>query len=109
MTRNSKPTSHNAAPREGAPPRWLLAILHGVCPLLFFSNLTRNPYYTQIALLNICIAACGFWWALRAIRKNEWSLPRVATEIPSAAFFAVALVSTILSWLVHPSLRTGLG
>ena len=30
----------------------ILTVCHFVCPLLFFTDLTRNPYYTQIAVLN---------------------------------------------------------
>jgi hypothetical protein len=111
MTRNLKPTSDKpaAAPLDARIIRWTLATAHVVCPLLFFTNLTRNPYYTQIALLNICIALCGFIWALGALRRKEWALPRLPTEWPMLAFIGAALLSTIGSFIAHPLLRTGLG
>ena len=33
----------------------LFAVLLFVCPLIFFTNLTRNPYVTQICLLNLSL------------------------------------------------------
>lgn len=115
MTRSSKPTFNNPAelgPAASYPARgvrWLLAFIQAVCPLLFFTNLTRNPYYTQIALLNVCIALCGLLWAFEAFRRKEWALPRVPTEWPMLFFIGAALVSTILGLMAHPLLRTGLG
>src|SRR5438046_1420548 len=78
----------------GRPFTWQLTwaamgFLHVVCPLLFFTNLTRNPYYTQIALLNIVLAFCGLLWTADLWRRGEWRLPRVSFEIPLAAFLAL--------------------
>jgi len=69
----------------------LLTLLHVVCPLLFFTNLTRNPYYTQIALLNIGIALCGLCWAVQNWRSGTWTLPRTSFEIPLLIFLVVAI------------------
>ncbi len=52
-----------AAPFEGTFAHgalvFLLAALQAVCPLLFFTDLTRNPYVTQIYLLY-----AGLWLSL---------------------------------------------
>ena len=65
--REAVETAEPDAPRAA---RALLGLIHVVCPLLFFTNLTRNPYFTQIALLNIGIAVCGILWAVDAFRKG---------------------------------------
>src|SRR4051794_16100619 len=93
------PSAVPAAP----PPDWiaaaLLTTLHIVCPLLFFTNLNRNPYYTQIVLLNLAICLGGIVWIARAFHANELRLPRTAIEVPLAGFLAVALLSSVSSWL----------
>jgi len=86
----------------------VLGLIHVVCPLLFFTNLTRNPYYTQIALLNIMIAFCGLLWALETWRSGEWKLPRTPLEWPLLGFLVVALFSIIFSWKDHELVRVGI-
>ena len=58
------------------PPSRFLTLcvyaLFAVCPILFFTDLTRNPYYTQIALLNILICACWLIWIWQAWKAGEW-------------------------------------
>ncbi|MBI4668191.1 MAG: O-antigen ligase family protein [Elusimicrobia bacterium] len=48
---------------------FLLLVIHFVCPLLFFTNFTRNPYQTQITLLQVsvvCLTALAVWkWAFK--------------------------------------------
>jgi len=91
--------------------RWgwfLLGLIQVVCPLLFFTNLTRNPYFTQIALLFIGISMAGLFWAWDVWLKKEWTLPRLPLEWPMAAFLLLALISTAHSWFIHPTLRSGI-
>jgi O-antigen ligase/Tfp pilus assembly protein PilF len=44
---------------------FFLVVAFFVAPLLFFTNLTRNPYITQICLLNIAIAFALTAWAFQ--------------------------------------------
>ncbi len=88
--------------------RALLGLIHVVCPLLFFTNLTRNPYYTQIVILNVGVAVCGIVWAVESFRRGEWRLPRFAFDAPLTAFLAAALISSALSLFIHASVRPGL-
>ncbi|MCB4756219.1 MAG: tetratricopeptide repeat protein [Elusimicrobia bacterium] len=112
MSKRFQRSEPSSAPQKGALleklPRWTLALLQVVCPLLFFTNLTRNPYFTQIALLNVLIALIGFLWALDCWKKAEWRLPRLPFEIPLVIFLAVALLSTVHSWKVYSLLRSGI-
>lgn len=100
-----------AGDRWLAPRVWgmrVLALTHVVTPLLFFTNLTRNPYYTQIVLLNLAILLAAALWGIECWRSGEWRLPRVTFEWPLAVFLAVAFASTIVSWFSHPELRPGI-
>ncbi|MCX5794528.1 MAG: O-antigen ligase family protein [Elusimicrobia bacterium] len=77
-----------------------LVVAHFVSPLLFFTNLTRNPYITQICLLNAALAAAGGAylvrgaWAPGGIRVPRSPLdgPWLATLAACAASWAVAYV-----------------
>ncbi len=86
----------------------LLALLHVLCSLFFFTNLTRNPYYTQIALLYVLIALIGLCWAVEVWQSGMVALPRFPFEWPLAVFLAAALVSTVWSWITHAGLRPGI-
>lgn len=113
MSRVSKKETHSIFV-DSPPPTtkiiWaLLALIQVVCPLLFFTNLTRNPYYTQIALLNVGVALCGALWVVHVWTRGEWNLPRFAFEWPMLVFLSVALVSSVYSWMVHQALRPGIG
>ena len=79
-----------------AARRWLLVACHFVCPLLFFTNLTRNPYITQIALLHAGVAlALAAWAWSESGRPDGWRFPRVPVAAPLALFAA----AWVLSWL----------
>ncbi len=86
------------------PIRSLLYVLFGVCPLLFFTDLTRNPYYTQIALLNILIPACWLVWLSEAWKSQE--LLWVSSRFDAALFalVGVSFLSWVLSYVAHPNL-----
>jgi tetratricopeptide (TPR) repeat protein len=92
----------NPAPR---PLYWLAATLHLVCPLLFFTDLTRNPYVTQISLLQggLWLAAAGF--AAWTLRRREYAAVETGLEAPLLAFFGWGMVTWALSWLDHPPFR----
>jgi putative inorganic carbon (HCO3(-)) transporter len=83
----------------------LLALLHLVCPLLFFTDLTRNPYATQIYLLQGGLCLMGFLGAVSVFWRGEFSWRRTPLDKPIALFLGVALLSWGLSWVDHLSLR----
>ncbi|MBI4677949.1 MAG: tetratricopeptide repeat protein [Elusimicrobia bacterium] len=73
-----------------------------VTPLVFFTNLTRNPYVTQICLLNILLcAAVGarFLWGWGT--SGSLRLPRTALDLPIAAACVVAAASWLVGFLGH--------
>ena len=103
--REAVEASEPAAPRAA---RALLGLIHVACPLLFFTNLTRNPYFTQIAMLNIGIAVCGILWAVDAFRKGECRIPTFPFGVPMLYFLGAALLSCMISLAVHAMVRPGL-
>ncbi len=82
--------------------RWLLVTAHFLCPLLFFTNLTRNPYVSQIALLNIAVALAFAAWVWRETQRPEGAkLPRLPIEWPLAAFIVVWAASWLRAYFGH--------
>ena len=94
-------TGNTGAGRSESLIPFLLALAFFVSPLLFFTDLTRNPYYLQIALLNISLAAAllAGIWAMRA--RGAWEFPRSALWVPLGLFAGILLLSWIRSWLSH--------
>ena len=85
-----------------AARRWLLVACHFVCPLLFFTNLTRNPYITQIALLHAGVAlALAAWAWSESGRESGWRLPRVPVAAPLALFMLAWALSWVHGYLGH--------
>ncbi|HAH30914.1 MAG TPA: hypothetical protein DCL44_01220 [Elusimicrobia bacterium] len=72
-----------------------------VSPLLFFTDLTRNPYYLQITLLNISLLAAMAVIALNAFYGRCNFLPELPLNIPAAALLAVYLCSLVYSYFNH--------
>ena len=65
---------------------FLLVVCFFICPLLFFTNLTRNPHYTQICLLNICLVlAFAVHMARDVSAHGEIRLARTPLDVPLAA------------------------
>src|ERR1017187_1844427 len=90
------------------PIRSILYFLFAVCPLLFFTDLTRNPYYTQIALLNILIPACWLLWLLEGLQSEEFQWVSSPFDVALLALVSVSLVSWVASMRVHPLFLTSI-
>src|SRR5258706_7129218 len=86
------------------PIRSLLYFLFGVCPLLFFTDLTRNPYYTQIALLNILIPACWLVWLSEAWKFQALLWASSVFDPALGALLGLSVLSWGLSFVSHPHL-----
>ncbi len=79
----------------------LLAACHFVCPLLFFTDLTRNPYFTQIALLNVFLLAACAAYACSGLSHGDWRFPKTALDLPLACWLTVCAVTWTLSYFGH--------
>jgi len=83
-------------------PAWrLLVALHFVCPLIFFTNLTRNPYFTQIALLNIGVLVAFAVIFGSQFYRRELEIPRTPLLIPFVVFIGVCSLSWLYSYFFH--------
>ena len=74
---------------------------HIVCPLLFFTDLTRNPYFTQIVLLNLWIGFVWIGWLWDGLARGSFSIPKTPLDVPFLAFLGVASLSWGLSFFSH--------
>jgi tetratricopeptide (TPR) repeat protein/O-antigen ligase len=75
--------------------RAAIVVCFFVCPLLFFTNLTRNPYITQITLLNLGLLAASALWLARsggdlARLQSPLDWPLAGWAFACAASWAVA-------------------
>jgi tetratricopeptide (TPR) repeat protein len=79
-----------------------LVVAHFVSPLLFFTNLTRNPYITQICLLNISLAAAGVAFLARGLTTPEGvRIPRTPLDGPWLATLAACALSWTVAYFGH--------
>lgn len=93
----------NAPPVNRAALAFLLTTAFFVSPLIFFTGLTRNPYYFQITLLNISLLCAAALFIYGSIKRGRWLLPRSALSWPLATLAAVYAVSFAFSWAGHAS------
>lgn len=88
----------------------LLVFIHFVCPLVFFTNFTRNPYQTQITLLHLCVLTLLLFWAWRSLLDSQktrqtqagdgaWPWPLL---MPLGIFTLICWISWLTSWWAHP-------
>jgi tetratricopeptide (TPR) repeat protein len=75
---------------------FLLFIALFVAPLIFFTDLTRNPYYFQIVLVNGLTVILWMLWLYAGLREQTVRIRPTPLDLPLWSFFAVAT----LSWLV---------
>jgi O-antigen ligase len=86
------------------PARSFLFLIFGLCPIIFFTDLTRNPYSTQIALLNIFVAVLWIWWLWEAWRAQEllWVYSRF--DLALLTLIGVSTAAWLVSMGAHPAL-----
>ncbi|MBI5883111.1 MAG: tetratricopeptide repeat protein [Elusimicrobia bacterium] len=73
-----------------------------VTPLVFFTNLTRNPYITQICLLNILVCAAVAVEFLRpAGSRGSLRLPWTMIDAPLAFAACIAAASWTVAFAGH--------
>jgi tetratricopeptide (TPR) repeat protein/O-antigen ligase len=90
---------------------FLLTVLLVVPALIFFTDLTRNPYYFQIVLLNSLTIAIVMLWLVWAIQQKSLVLRRTPADVPLIAFFAIATISWAAIFIANihePYLRYGI-
>jgi Flp pilus assembly protein TadD len=79
----------------------LLVAAFFICPLIFFTNLTRNPYVTQICLLNIFLLCTLATYAAGKRPRLDPGSWRSALDVPLGAWLAVCALSWSVAYWGH--------
>ncbi|MBN2406210.1 MAG: tetratricopeptide repeat protein [Elusimicrobia bacterium] len=66
-------------------------------PLMFFTNLTRNPYLIQERILQVFLAFSLLMLLFGAYKKRQIVLPRTFLDGPLWIFFIVSFLSIVIS------------
>ncbi len=72
-----------------------------VAPLIFFTNLTRNPYITQIVILNMALLFAAGLTAARGAAEGVLPWPRTPMDAPMAGLILASILSTIIGYYGH--------
>jgi tetratricopeptide (TPR) repeat protein/O-antigen ligase len=75
----------------------LIYLMLIVSPLVFFTNLTRNPYYFQIVFLNAATVILWMLFLYRSLKDSKITFTTGAFDIPVVVFFAFAT----FTWLFN--------
>jgi len=82
---------------------FLLAAAFAATPLIFFTDFTRNPYYSQIVFLYILVSLTLGWRLMRGLVLGRAPFPSAAPDTPFAAWLGVCLLSLAVSFFGHGS------
>jgi len=88
---------------HGTASSFLLGLAFFLCPLIFFTDLTRNPYYTQIALLGIVVSLLCCRAALASLRGGRCVVRPSPVDAPLWGFAAACLLSLVVAYLTRPA------
>jgi len=76
-----------------------------ICPLIFLTDTTRNPYVIQGVVLGIGLSLILAIWVLKSNLKKEFTWPRTYLDKPLLFFFLVSLLSIAYSFSLHPEMK----
>ncbi len=77
--------------------RYIFYFLLFIIPLIFFTNLTQNPFYIQIVLLPIIVCVILFVYLLRVNFDKEFKIITTPLDTPLFFLIIVCTVSLIFS------------
>lgn len=86
------------------PEAVLISFLITVPPIIFFTNLTRNPYYVQIMLLNVGIILIWTKYFLNSVRRKEMVWCPTVLDKPLMAFFITITISIFVAYIFPPKI-----
>ncbi|MBN1384321.1 MAG: O-antigen ligase family protein [Elusimicrobia bacterium] len=72
-----------------------------VCPLVFFTNVTRNPYIIQGTILYISLLLIFAIFLVNSFKKGRLTFYRTDLDIPILVFLGITVFSFILAFFVH--------
>lgn len=80
---------------------YIFSFLILVPPLIFFTNLTQNPYSIQAVMLNIGILLIWGIWIVENLIKKRVILVKTYMDVPFCLFFLICILSFIWSLFTH--------
>lgn len=81
--------------------KFLFVLLFFVVPLLFFTNLTRNPYYFQITLLNILVSLFYIFYVYHSYKAGKMLFPNNPVVYIFILLIFVFFLSSVYSYYGH--------
>lgn len=79
----------------------LIFALFFLSPLVFFTDLTRNPFCFQQFLMSICLVCPAVVFFARGIVNVRMAFPATPLDFPFLLFSATAAVSFVFSYFGH--------
>jgi len=76
-----------------------------ICPLIFLTNTTRNPYVIQGVIFQIGLSLILAIWLVKINLRRQIVLPRTYLDRPILLFSLVCLLSVAYSFLIHPEMK----
>jgi len=76
-----------------------------ICPLIFLTDTTRNPYVIQNVVFAIGLSVILAIWLIKSNLKRQIILPRTYLDKPLFLFLLVVLVSVAYSFYIHPKFK----
>lgn len=85
--------------------KYIFFLLFLICPLIFLTDTTRNPYVIQNVVFGIGLSVILAIWLIKSNLKQQLILPRTYLDKPLLIFFLVALLSVAYSFYIHPRFK----
>ncbi len=76
-----------------------------ICPLIFLTDTTRNPYVIQGVVLGIGLSLILAAWLIRSNLQRQIILPRTYIDKPLLVFFLFSFLSVAYSFSIHPEMK----
>ncbi len=85
--------------------KYIFFLIFLICPLIFLTDTTRNPYIIQNVVLAIGLSVILAIWLIKSNLKRQIILPRTYLDKPLFIFFLVSLLSVAYSFYIHPNFK----
>jgi O-antigen ligase/tetratricopeptide (TPR) repeat protein len=85
--------------------KYIFFLIFLICPLIFLTDTTRNPYIIQNVVLAIGLSVILAIWLIKSNLKRQIILPRTYLDTPLFIFFLVSLLSVAYSFYIHPNFK----
>jgi len=76
-----------------------------ISPVIFFTDLTRNPYLIQERILQILLAISVFAAVIKSVKNREFILHSTFLDRPFWAFFCFAILTACVSLVRYPDFK----